>query len=154
MLPSPRLDLSGTTGFRPLGLSVGSWQTSRGYSNPYITILSVECRLPAEERRDCGWGGMSPEQCDPVNCCWEEKPNAPHCYWKKGNFVYELGDIQQKEAWYIVVYSTTGRCSMSFADCISMRIICFSLEWNSIKHSRFLVDCILGLYLWLSGKLQ
>ena len=28
MLPRPRLDLSGTPGFRPIGLSPGSWQTS------------------------------------------------------------------------------------------------------------------------------
>ena len=30
MLPRPRLDLSGTPGFRPIGLSPGSWQTSLG----------------------------------------------------------------------------------------------------------------------------
>ena len=30
MLPRPRLDLSGTSGRRPIGLSPGSWQTSLG----------------------------------------------------------------------------------------------------------------------------
>ena len=30
MLPRPRLDLSGTPGLRPIGLSPGSWQTSLG----------------------------------------------------------------------------------------------------------------------------
>ena len=30
MLPKPRLDLSGTPGLRPIGLSPGSWQTSLG----------------------------------------------------------------------------------------------------------------------------
>ena len=30
MLPRPRLDLSGTPGLRPIGLSLGSWQTSLG----------------------------------------------------------------------------------------------------------------------------
>ena len=30
MLPRPRLDLSGTPGLRPVGLSPGSWQTSLG----------------------------------------------------------------------------------------------------------------------------
>ena len=30
MLPRPRLDLSGTPGLRPIGLSQGSWQTSLG----------------------------------------------------------------------------------------------------------------------------
>ena len=30
MLPRPRLDLSGTLGLRPIGLSPGSWQTSLG----------------------------------------------------------------------------------------------------------------------------
>ena len=33
MLPRPRLDLSGTPGFRPIGLSPGSWQTSLGLGN-------------------------------------------------------------------------------------------------------------------------
>ena len=30
MLPRPRLDLSGTPGFRPIGFSPGSWQNSLG----------------------------------------------------------------------------------------------------------------------------
>ena len=30
MLPRPRLDLSGTPGLRPIGLSLGYWQTSLG----------------------------------------------------------------------------------------------------------------------------
>ena len=30
MLPRPRLDLSGTPGLRPIGLCLGSWQTSLG----------------------------------------------------------------------------------------------------------------------------
>ena len=30
MLPRPRLDLSGTTGLRPIGLNPGPWQTSFG----------------------------------------------------------------------------------------------------------------------------
>ena len=30
MVPRPRLDLSGTPGLRPIGLSPGSWQTSLG----------------------------------------------------------------------------------------------------------------------------
>ena len=33
MLPRPRLDLSGTPGLRPIGLSPGSWQTSLGLGN-------------------------------------------------------------------------------------------------------------------------
>ena len=33
MLPRPRLDLSGTPGLRPIGLSPGSWQTSLGLAS-------------------------------------------------------------------------------------------------------------------------
>ena len=33
MLPRPRLDLPGTPGLRPIGLSPGSWQTSLGLGN-------------------------------------------------------------------------------------------------------------------------
>ena len=34
MLPRPRLDLSGTPGLRPIGLSPGSWQTSLNKAQP------------------------------------------------------------------------------------------------------------------------
>ena len=41
MLPRPRLDLSGTPGLRPLGLSPGSWQISLGLGSMsrYIYVL-------------------------------------------------------------------------------------------------------------------
>ena len=35
MLPRPRLDLSGTPGLRPIGLSPGSWQTSLGLGSMF-----------------------------------------------------------------------------------------------------------------------
>ena len=40
MLPRPRLDLSGTPGLRPIGLSPGSWQTSLGHRAHYdVTVM-------------------------------------------------------------------------------------------------------------------
>ena len=50
MLPRPRLDLSGTPGLRPIGLSPGSWQTSLGLGSmsrycAQILICISECNL-------------------------------------------------------------------------------------------------------------
>ena len=50
MLPRPRLDLSGTPGLRPIGLSPGSWQTSLGLGSmsrysPQILICITQCAL-------------------------------------------------------------------------------------------------------------
>ena len=48
MLPRPRLDLSGTPGLRPIGLSPGSWQTSLGlgsmsrYSAQILICITYE----------------------------------------------------------------------------------------------------------------
>ena len=51
MLPRPRLDLSGTPGLRPIGLSPGSWQTSLGLGSmsrysAQIWICIAETRWP------------------------------------------------------------------------------------------------------------
>ena len=49
MLPRPRLDLSGTPGLRPIGLSPGSWQTSLGlgsmsrYSAQILICITMHC---------------------------------------------------------------------------------------------------------------
>ena len=48
MLPRPRLDLSGTPGLRPIGLSPGSWQTSLGLGSmsrysAQILICIIQC---------------------------------------------------------------------------------------------------------------
>ena len=44
MLPRPRLDLSGTPGLRPIGLSPGSWQTSLGLgSMPWYSAQILIC---------------------------------------------------------------------------------------------------------------
>ena len=48
MLPRPRLDLSGTPGLRPIGLSPGSWQTSLGLGSmsrysAQILICIIKC---------------------------------------------------------------------------------------------------------------
>ena len=56
MLPRPRLDLSGTPGLRPIGLSPGSWQTSLGLGSmsrysakiliciTYVSVYILETR--------------------------------------------------------------------------------------------------------------
>ena len=40
MLPRPRLDLSGTPGLRPIGLSPGSWQTSLGLGSTDLNLYN------------------------------------------------------------------------------------------------------------------
>ena len=52
MLPRPRLDLSGTPGLRPIGLSPGSWQTSLGlgsmsrYSAQILICIWINTYIP------------------------------------------------------------------------------------------------------------
>ena len=57
MLPRPRLDLSGSPGLRPIGLSPGSWQTSLGlgsmsrYSAQILICISKCADLGAQTAR-------------------------------------------------------------------------------------------------------
>ena len=58
MLPRPRLDLSGTPGLRPIGLSPGSWQTSLGLGSmsrysAQILICIVPVRAPPPDADSC-----------------------------------------------------------------------------------------------------
>ena len=62
MLPRPRLDLSGTPGLRPIGLSPGSWQTSLGLSSMsrysaqiLICITYVRCKVIPCVRKAGAW---------------------------------------------------------------------------------------------------
>ena len=56
MLPRPRLDLSGTPGLRPIGLSPGSWQTSLGlgsmsrYSAQILICILYPKMLHSEQK--------------------------------------------------------------------------------------------------------
>ena len=52
MLPRPRLDLSGTPGLRPIGLSPGSWQTSLGLGS--MSRYSAQILICILEKL-CGW---------------------------------------------------------------------------------------------------
>ena len=49
MLPRPRLDLSGTPGLRPIGLSPGSWQTSLGLGS--MSRYSAQILICISNRR-------------------------------------------------------------------------------------------------------
>ena len=55
MLPRPRLDLSGTPGLRPIGLSPGSWQTSLDlgsmsrYSAQILICILIHCTVSLAE---------------------------------------------------------------------------------------------------------
>ena len=60
MLPRPRLDLSGTPGLRPIGLSPGSWQTSLGLGSmsqysAQILICIWSCSNKIHHRCECAF---------------------------------------------------------------------------------------------------
>ena len=64
MLPRPRLDLSGTPGLRPIGLSPGSWQTSLGLgSMSRYSAQILICIAQADRRTEwfSAWCGPSRE---------------------------------------------------------------------------------------------
>ena len=80
MLPRPRLDLSGTPGLRPIGLSPGSWQTSLGlgsmsrYSAQILICISYPFRRPVIVAFNiallrCLWLGLSIFDC--YNILWK-----------------------------------------------------------------------------------
>ena len=41
-----------------------------------------ECQMSAFDRLDCGYYGISTEQCASRDCCWEESviPGVPWCF--------------------------------------------------------------------------
>ena len=65
MLPRPRLDLSGTPGLRPIGLSPGSWQTSLGlgsmsrYSAQILICISFYHNYKIKHRLGCKYSSQN-----------------------------------------------------------------------------------------------
>ena len=57
MLPRPRLDLSGTPGLRPIGLSPGSWQTSLGLGS--MSRYSAQILICISHYSDVIMSGMA-----------------------------------------------------------------------------------------------
>ncbi|UQA56095.1 hypothetical protein [Polyangium aurulentum] len=44
-------------------------------------LAASSCVGPARERQDCGWPGISDQQCWDMGCCFDASiPNVPHCY--------------------------------------------------------------------------
>ena len=52
------------------------------YKEVKRTKDDLSCGQHIELRKDCGWGGITEEQCLNNNCCWEptDRPNTPWCY--------------------------------------------------------------------------
>ena len=55
MLPRPRLDLSGTPGLRPIGLSPGSWQTSLGLGSMSRYSAQILICIVHAWCKGCAW---------------------------------------------------------------------------------------------------
>ena len=67
MLPRPGLDLSGTLGLRPIGLSTGSWQTSLGlgsmsrYSAQFLICLPIMSSFSRRNKNGVSHATLSSE---------------------------------------------------------------------------------------------
>ncbi|CAH1250856.1 COL21A1 [Branchiostoma lanceolatum] len=49
-----------------------------------VMICPDDCRLEPEDRRDCGWEHITPEQCDQRGCCFDSStPGVAWCFYKR-----------------------------------------------------------------------
>ncbi|XP_076802594.1 uncharacterized protein LOC143446719 [Clavelina lepadiformis] len=47
----------------------------------FKSILGQSCSVALGSRVDCGWGGITPQQCKGLDCCWDSsKPGSPWCF--------------------------------------------------------------------------
>ena len=43
--------------------------------------------IPESERVDCGWSGITQQECETNLCCFDSSTNGvPHCYFKASKF--------------------------------------------------------------------
>ena len=141
MLPRPRLDLSGTPGLRPIGLSPGSWQTSlvlgsmsRYSAQILICITEYQNNSP---RNGC-WSTCPTEWCF---FCHNSKA-YPYmsrllgAYLKRAsNFDHWLPDLLNKQSIYICQSQKWQKCSTCITINIFIKVliwVCYSLKGISL----------------------
>ena len=58
------------------------------FSPSFCPIAGTDdkCSVTDDEREDCGYHGVTPNQCKEMGCCWKpaKRPNKPWCFHSKG----------------------------------------------------------------------
>ena len=52
----------------------------------YLSVFPESCSFPWQERSDCGYSGISKEQCLDKGCCYDDtidRTLAPYCFFNK-----------------------------------------------------------------------
>lgn len=64
-----------------LGVWPGVWQ-SRHLLRGWVPAESQECVMEVTARQNCGFPGISPEECAAKKCCFSDDiPNVPWCFF-------------------------------------------------------------------------
>ncbi|XP_035676060.1 scavenger receptor cysteine-rich domain-containing group B protein-like [Branchiostoma floridae] len=50
-----------------------------------VVCLDGSCEVEPTRRRDCGWPGITPGECEMKGCCYDTSPTAPWCFYKGGD---------------------------------------------------------------------
>ncbi|XP_073928442.1 trefoil factor 3 [Castor canadensis] len=54
---------------------------SSGFANEYVGLSENQCKVPAKERVDCGYPGVTQEQCNNRGCCFDSSiRQVPWCF--------------------------------------------------------------------------
>ena len=54
---------------------------SSGWAEPYVGLSASQCTVPAKDRVDCGYPGVTKEQCNNRGCCFDNSiRNVPWCF--------------------------------------------------------------------------
>ncbi|XP_040588194.1 trefoil factor 3-like [Mesocricetus auratus] len=55
---------------------------SSGIGAEYVGLALSECKVPPEHRKDCGFPGISEEECNHRGCCFDSSIlRAPWCFF-------------------------------------------------------------------------
>ena len=84
MLPRPRLDLSGTPGLRPIGLSPGSWQTSLGLGSMSRYSAQIFICITSPQVVSCAFRQQYWPRC--MSSYGVSRPTCLHLFLKKSFF--------------------------------------------------------------------
>uniref|UniRef100_A0A8B9FRI0 P-type domain-containing protein n=1 Tax=Amazona collaria TaxID=241587 RepID=A0A8B9FRI0_9PSIT len=59
-------------------------QTKNVYSIVQLFASRCQCKMEAKERRNCGYPGITAEQCRKAGCCFNSSvPGVPWCFSPK-----------------------------------------------------------------------
>ena len=99
------------------------------------------CSITKQNREDCGYPGMSEQECSSRDCCWETTDyEIPWCYFpSKYLYTYPtLSDITGPNLFPNAIMKTTWR------DILTHYLVCMSLSIMSYSDSVLSTDPWLG----------